>query len=237
MMRDAAPIGAAPGPEPPDMKSHGSTRRSPASTRRAALAWCVALALPGVALAQAAGGTAKGDAAAREARELADKLRGPSAQAEPLPKGDPCALLADADVRRHFPKASAPQRERTREKYGITACMWEHPAGRLVVQLTIADPGTVGDEVRGLVAGFVDPLMRDASKAVRIEKLAGVGADAWGVVERADAKRGILSDVAYMITERGERQLMIGAVDLARGDRAAALKALEDLGRTARGRM
>ncbi len=187
-----------------------------------------------------------------EARELADKIKamtnpgaknaekgatGASAEAGKLPKGDPCKLLADTEVRKVFPKASTAKPERTREKYGIAACLWEHPAGRFAVQLTNADPKSTAEEARGLAIGFVDPLKSGAARNVRFEKIAGVGDEAMAVVEQQDEKKGILSDAAYLITQRGDRQVMIIAVDLARGDRAVALKALADLGRAAVGRL
>ena len=73
-----------------------------------------------------------------QARELADKLKAAqkggnaSASAEAtskLPKGDPCKLLTDDEVRRAFPEAKAGQRERNNEQYGIAACVWKYPGG------------------------------------------------------------------------------------------------------------
>jgi len=46
-----------------------------------------------------------------------------------------------------------------------------------------------------------------------------------------------LSDAAYLYTQRGDVQLMVIAVDLARGDRTAALKTLREIGRVAVGRL
>ncbi len=185
-----------------------------------------------------------GGAAYDDARKLADKIRentqagqAPAGPNDALPKADPCALLTAAEVARYFPKAGAAERERSREKYGIAACMWNHPAGRFVLQLTLADPGTTREETEGLVAGFVDPLRPGAGKAVRVERVPGVGDEAWAVVEKKDDKAGILSDVAYLYTQRGRQMLGVMAVDLARGDRAAALKALGELGRLAAARL
>lgn len=180
------------------------------------------------------------------ARELADKIQrmsqgnGAAAKApeEPLPKVDPCTLLTHAEARQHFPKAKAAERERTREKYGITACLWDHPAGRLVIQLTLgAKPGSSNEEAQGLAIGFVDPLKRGADREIRYERIDGVGAEAVAVVEKSDKARGILSDAAYLYTQRGDVQLLVAAVDLARGDRTAALKTLRELGKLAAGRL
>lgn len=187
-----------------------------------------------------AAGKSANDRAFDEARELADKIKGatnPGAPAEKLPKGDPCKLVTDAEVRRAYPKASSAKPERTREKYGIAACTWEHPAGRFVVQLTNADPKSTSDEARGLSIGFVDPLKSGAARNIRLEKITDVGEEAVAVVEQQDEKKGILSDAAYLITQRGDRQVLIMAMDLARGDRAVALKTLADFGRAAAGRL
>ena len=181
----------------------------------------------------------------KAARELADKIQGKTqgsgaakAPEEPLAKVDPCTLLTDAEARRYFPKAKAGERERTREKYGITACLWDHPAGRLVLQLTLgAKSGSSREEAEGISMGFIDPLKSAARREVRYEKIEGVGSEAVAVVEKADEKRGILSDAAYLYTQRGDVQLMVMAADLARGDRAAALKTLQEIGRVAAGRL
>lgn len=184
------------------------------------------------------------------ARELADKIGAATKGAagapksaaadtgDALPKGDPCTLLTDGEVRTYFPKASAAQRERTREKYGIVACLWDHPAGRLGAQVTLgAKPGSSAEEARGISVGFVDPFKLGAGKSIRYEKITGVGDEAVAVVEKSDEKQGIVSDVAYLYTQRGDRQLMIMATDLARGDRATALKTLQELGRAAAARL
>jgi hypothetical protein len=180
------------------------------------------------------------------ARELADKIQGMTqgkggaapAPAEPLAKADPCKLLSDAEARQYFPKAKAGERERTREKYGITACIWDHPTGKLVLQLTLgAKPGSSREEAEGIAIGFTDPFNQAARKQIRFETVEGVGSEAVAVVEKADDKRGILSDAAYLYTQRGDVQLMVMAPDLARGDRAAALKTMREIGRVAAGRL
>lgn len=219
----------------------------PSFSRARAVVGLLAL---GGAIAILSGGSALAadDSTYKAARELADKIQsmtqggggatGVKAATEPLPKVDPCSLLTGAEVRQYFPKAKAPVRERDREKYGITACIWDHPAGRLVLQLTLgAEPGSSNDEAQGLVLGFVDPLKPGVREQVRIEKIDGVGSEAAAVVEKADEKRGILSDAAYLYTQRGDVQLLVAAVDLARGDRSAALNTLREIGRIAAGRL
>lgn len=179
------------------------------------------------------------------ARSLADRIGeqtrtapGAAQAGEPLPKVDPCSLLTTADVHQVYPKASAGERERTREKYGIVACVWNHPAGKLVTQVTLgATRGSSADEAKGLAIGFVDPLKPGAEKALRTETLPGIGDEAVAVVEKEDSARGILAPAAYLYTQRGDRQLAIFAVDLANGDRTAALDTLGRLGRLAAGRL
>jgi hypothetical protein len=116
--------------------------------------------------------------------------------------------------------------------------VWDHPAGKLVLQLTVgAKPGSSREEAEGIAFGFVDPLKPAARKQIRFEKIDGVGSEAVAVVEQADEKRGILSDAAYLYTQRGDVQLMVMAVDLARGDRTAALKAMREIGKVAAARL
>jgi hypothetical protein len=209
---------------------------TPTSVLRAACAGALMLAIAGVAPAA--------DKTAKEARDLADKVQSVTAPgkagepAEPLPKGDPCALLTQAEVAAVFPKASPGKRERTREKYGITACVYEHAGGQLGVQLWLAGPGVrMADEADGLAAGMVDPVMRGARKNVRIETIKGLGDDAAAFAERADPKRGILSTGAIAFVRRGERVLTIGDSDFGQPDRAGTLKTLEALARQATARL
>ncbi|MGE0798542.1 MAG: hypothetical protein AB7G13_06510 [Lautropia sp.] len=202
---------------------------------------CAVLIAAGLLAAQPPARAADDNATYRAARELADKIQqatGAKPPAEPIAKQDPCALLTAAEVRQVYPNARPAERERGREKYGITACLWSHPAGRLVVQLTLgAAPGSSREEAEGLVIGFVDPLKPGAGKTIRVERIDGVGSEAAAVVETADPNRGVLGNAAYLYTQRGNVQLLVSAPDLARGDRAAALKTLADLGRKAAGRL
>ena len=65
----------------------------------------------------------------------------------------------------------------------------------------------------------------------------GVGDAAQAVVEPVDAARGVISDMAMLVTQRGGHVLALQCAALARGDRAAALKTLATLGRTAAARL
>ncbi len=198
-----------------------------------------------LSLGWASVGIAADKSAQDEARDLADKIKkatqgggaASSSAAVKLPKGDPCKVLTDADVRKVFPDAKSGQRERRNEQYGMTACQWDYPGGRFGVQISIEKPGTVRDEIRGISIGIVDPLKPGAGSNVRYETIKGVGDEAMAFVEPADAKRGILSDSACLITQRGDQQVMLMSDSLAKRDRAEALKKLEELGRAAVGRL
>ncbi|MET0509685.1 MAG: hypothetical protein ABWZ78_16140 [Burkholderiaceae bacterium] len=220
-------------------------------SRRAAAAALLVAVCVGSAVVGAVVGSSAVRAADKPAfdaaRELADKITAqtkgasgaPKADSgDELPKVDPCSLLSAGEVRKFYPKAAAGVRERTREKYGIVACTWDHPAGTLVTQVTLgAKPGSAGEEARGIAFGFVDPLKPGAGKSIRYEAIAGVGDEAVAVVEKQDEKQGILSPAAYLYTQRGDRQLAIIAVDLARGDRVSALRTLQDIGKAAAARL
>jgi hypothetical protein len=210
----------------------------------------VAGAIAGAVVATVLGSSTAGAAdksAFDAARELADKItaqtKGASAgqaagSGNELPKVDPCSLLSAGEVRKFYPKAAPGVRERTREKYGIVACTWDHPAGQLVTQVTLgAKPGSAAEEARGIAFGFVDPLKPGAGTAIRYEPVAGVGDEAVAVVEKEDEKQGILAPAAYLYTQRADRQLAIIAVDLARGDRVSALRTLQEIGKAAAARL
>lgn len=149
----------------------------------------------------------------------------------------PCRLLTDAEVRAVFPSAKSGVPERSREEYGIKACVWDLETDRFVVQTWAAEGGNVGDEIRGLAAGFVDPLNAAAPNNIRYETLAGVGNQAMALVETQDDKRGILSDVALLVAKRGDQILEVQSQGLPRRARATALQALTTLGREAVARM
>jgi hypothetical protein len=179
----------------------------------------------------------------KEARELADKIQsqtgGPASKAPavPLAKTDPCTIFTVAELSRRFTKVEAPKRDRSREKYGFVSCSWPHAGGSVGVDITLEKPRTAEETARGWIIGFVDPLKPGASKSVRVERVAGVGDEAFAIVEPRDAKKGVLGNVAYLITQRGEQQQMVGAMELATGDRAVALATLTELGKIAAGRL
>jgi hypothetical protein len=152
----------------------------------------------------------------------------------PVVRADhPCQLLTDAEVDAAFRGAATGKRDASLDKYGITTCMWTTPTDRFVVQILTTGSGSVADELRSRASGSVDPMMQGAMERVRFETVAGVGDEAMAIVERADASRGILSDTAVLVMQRGERRaVLFTGRSLAGGDRASALTSLETLGRS-----
>jgi len=156
-----------------------------------------------------------------------------SADISTLAADDPCRLLTTAEVRGVFPETKAGVRERTREKYGISACVWDTPTGKFALQLWTADAHTLDDEIGGLSAAFIDPANSAARGNVRFETITGVGEAATAVVEPRNEQKGILTDVAVLMSQRGTRILDVESSDLAHGDRAVALQALTGLAKLA----
>ena len=110
--------------------------------------------------------------------------------------------------------------------------MWDTPTDRFVVQVFDAKSGSVEDELRSRMSGSIDPTMAGAGSQVRYETISGIGDEAMLVLEKADPKSGILADTAVMVTQRGDRRaVLFTGSSLAAGDRAAALKTFETLGR------
>lgn len=161
-----------------------------------------------------------------------------SSKTSAVPAGHPCQLLTDSEVRDVFPGAAAGARDGTLDKYGIATCRWDLPTDRFVVQMLKTGSGSVADELRSRASGSVDPMTQGAMERVRFETVAGVGDEAMAIVEKADASSGILSDMAVLVMQRGEhRAVLFTGTSLAGGGRAAALKSLEALGRSAAKRL
>ena len=77
------------------------------------------------------------------------------------------------------------------------------------------------------------PLTPDAAKHVRYETMTDVADQARAIVEPKDDTKGILTDSAILLAQRKGLQLTLMSTELAKRDRAAALNALEELGRAA----
>jgi hypothetical protein len=148
---------------------------------------------------------------------------------------DPCALVTPAEMQQAFPGTKPGRTDRKMEKDGILRCEWTHNTGRVVLIAGNDDKDDVpADDATSLMLSFVDPLRPDAERHVRIETLPGVGDKAVAILERQDQAKGITQDGLVLVVRRGDRQVAMLAVppgDLARRERAAALKVLSDLGR------
>jgi hypothetical protein len=142
----------------------------------------------------------------------------------------PCALLTIAEVQRAFPGATPGQPDRKLEKYGMRRCSWSHPNGSLILVVSDEDE-SAKDGASGLTAAFVDPLNLGASRHVRYEALPGVGDEAVAVVERQDKTKGFAQDGAILVVRRGKHQVAVMSTDLARRDRAEALRVFTELGK------
>jgi hypothetical protein len=153
------------------------------------------------------------------------------------PAVDPCKLLAEAEVRKAFPDAKAGKIDHSLEEHGIVSCLWDHPGGRFAVQVYKGDQGTIENEIRGMSLMFLDPLKAGAEQNVRYETIKDVGDQARAIVERADDKKGFLTDSAVLVAQRKGLQLILMSTQLAQRDRSTALKVLEDLGRAAAKRL
>lgn len=206
-----------------------------AGCMRLALAGCLAAFLASAGCTRSetpAAQASSGDSAASPSGAAAETAAG-----APLAADDPCRLLTNPEVRGIFPEAEAGQRERTREKYGITACIWKTPTGVFALELWTLEENSVDSEIRGLSSAFIDPVNPAARDNVRFETIAGVGEAAMAVVEVRDEQRGIVADVALLVSQRGTQVLEVESSDLPRGDRAAALRALTTLAKLADARM
>ena len=151
---------------------------------------------------------------------------------------DPCTLLTVADVQMAFPGAGAGKPDRSQEKQGLLKCVWPYPgdsksaAGSLFVFTSDEVTETPREEAADTWAlTFLDPLRNDAAKQVRYETLTGVGDQAVAVVERADKAKGFSINAAILVVRRGRQQAALLAPDLARRERAEALRILGELGK------
>ncbi len=174
----------------------------------------------------------------KSATKTANDIRGVTGAkpaAKELPSGDPCSILPLGDVQRIFPGAKNGERSKRLEEYGTTECGWKDGSGQimLVVQESYNSGASAKEDALGMAQGFTDPVKGgQALKNVRIETFPALG-DVAAFIETSDPKRGILGDGALMELRKGRHNISIGSSELPRRDRAAALKAFEDLGRIA----
>lgn len=195
---------------------------------------CLAACVASIAIAACGQSPSSGDSAPAAAAPVAASVVKTNTAVEP---DSPCRLLTDAEVRAVFPGAKAGQPERSREEYGIKACQWPVESGRFLAEVWKAKNGTAENEIHGLAAGFVDPTNAAAANDVRYQPIAGVGEQAFAVVETRDAQRGILDDIAMLVARKNGRILVLLSDELAHRDRATAMQALTALGRESANRL
>jgi hypothetical protein len=154
----------------------------------------------------------------------------PSPRVEAQADG-PCALLTTAEVQQAFAGSKPGRVDRSLEKDGILRCVWDHPAGTLMVIDGREITESPREEASGWTLTFLDPLRDDAERRVRYEALPGVGDEAVAVVERKDPAKGFAQDGAILVLRRGKRQVSVLSNDLAKRERAEALGVLATLGK------
>jgi hypothetical protein len=149
---------------------------------------------------------------------------------------DPCTLVSKGEVRSAFPGAEPGKRDQSTDQYGIASCKWELPTNTLAVQ-TFRSTNTAGQELRGRMLGFLDPLQPGLREKIQYDTIAGLGDEAVAVAVKADQAQGILADSAMLGIRKGDRMAVLFTRTLVDGDVAATRKALEALGRNAAARL
>jgi hypothetical protein len=138
----------------------------------------------------------------------------------------------DAQIdRQAFPGSKPGSIERGLEKQGILRCSWESPAGLLFLIASREPEDSTKDEARTWAQAAVDPLRPDAERRVRFDVMPGIGDEAIAVVERRDTANGIMQDAALIVIRRGTWLVTLLAPQLARRERADALRVLTELGK------
>ena len=215
-----------------------TTRKCPPRTVALAI---VALLVTTMAAGEAfAQGTGRNETL-KSATETAKKIQSATGAKAPdtkVPSGDPCAIVSLAEVQKAFPGAKGGERNRRLEQYGITECAWKTANGTVVLGVQESySPGTAKEDAEGMAQGFTDPLKPQSLRNVRLELITIPGVQAVAFVERADPQRGILGDGAMLAMRQGDHTVSLMSASLSARDRAAALKVLEDLGKTAAKRL
>lgn len=149
---------------------------------------------------------------------------------------DPCAIVSKNEVRAVFPGAEAGKRNHTMDQYGMASCTWELPTSKLAVQI-FTSTNTAGEEVRGRMLGFLDPLQPGLRGKIQYDTIAGLGDEAVAVAVKADQAQGILADTAMLGIRKGSRMAVLFTSTLVDGDPAASKKALQALGGSAASRL
>lgn len=149
---------------------------------------------------------------------------------------DPCALVSKGQVRDAFAGAESGKRDHSMDQYGMASCTWELPTNTLAVQI-FKSTNTAGEELRGRMLGFLDPLQPGLRETIQYDTVSGLGDEAVAVAVKADPAQGILADSAMLGIRKGDRMVVLFTRTLVDGDVTATGKALEALGRNAAARL
>lgn len=193
-------------------------------------------ALRPVFLATLMGGVVLSACSKPAAEALATEPPAAAASGASAQSGDPCSLVTDGEVRKSFAGAKSGERDHSLDQYGIASCKWEATASTLIVQI-YGVKGTLENELRGRMLGSLDPLQPAARDKVRYDVIAALSDEAMVVVEKGDPPAGVLADVAVLGMRHEEKFAIIFNSTLVEGDRAATIKALETLARSAAPRL
>jgi len=141
----------------------------------------------------------------------------------------PCDLITQEELRTVFPgvASSAPEHHNA---FGIAACEWNGEFGRLLIQQWASKGHTPQEEVRDLVAGFIDPGRPGAAQRVRLVPLQGLGNYATAVVEARDPQAGVLADMSVLSLARNGQTLVFLTDALDEQERDTSLAKLKQLG-------
>lgn len=148
----------------------------------------------------------------------------------------PCELISQEELGTVFPGA-ARQRPEQHAAFGIASCEWQGDFGRLLVQQWASKGHTPQDEVRALVAGYIDRSRPGADQRVRLVALPALGNYATAVVEARDLPGGVLADVSVLSIARNGQTLVFLTDALDEQDRPGSLAKLTQLGRFAYARL
>lgn len=148
----------------------------------------------------------------------------------------PCELITPKELRAVFPGVATSTPEQ-HAAFGIAACEWNGEFGRLLVQQWASKGHTPQDEVRDLVAGFIDSSRPGAAQRVRLVPLQGLGNYATAAVEARDLPNGVLADISVLSISRNGQTLVFLTDALDEQDRDASLARLRQLGRYAYARL
>jgi hypothetical protein len=147
-----------------------------------------------------------------------------------------CGLLTLSEVRNVLPEAAKAVHKDNLVDQGIDGCGWYVASGKYpVLELSVwqvsGSDDTPMSNAETLAMGFADPLRSDAQRAIRIEKITGVGEDSVAIVEKIDAARGIMTTGAMLTFQKNGKIATVATSQLAERERPTALEQLAALGK------